>query len=589
MAQVFKANQPALEREVAIKVMSPELHKEPGFSERFRREARVVARLNHPNILPVYDYGTHDKYNYLVMRYVAESVTLETLMEQPASEALLTDYLLQVAAALAYAHGHDVIHRDVKPSNILIDSQWAYLADFGLARDNQQDSRLTATGVGMGTPAYMSPEQARGISIDSRTDIYALGAILYEILTGQIPHDGPTPLAIITKRVSEPTPPPRQLNPNISPQMERAVMQALALDPNQRYKSTAEFSQSIRDALQGQDRDETAMMPPTPDPPPPAPAPQAPPMPQMIPMPIIVPGGGGIPNPGAAPPPAPKKHKSARLKKLSCPSCGGPIFDQIVPNQQFSCPHCDVKLMMQSPEGETPILCPGCQTLNPETVDYCLHCGTRLSVTCPVCYSPNRIDASHCVKCGKNMSQAKNSQSEFAQTWQQQKKERNTMLEDKKTRQRKERLRHLLVDLADPEKHEFAIYRLKQLGTEAIAGLIATMLNERDPDARYGAARALGEISQEHELNALVKSRAVKALIKALQDDDARVRYWAVDTLGKVRSKLAVEPLAPLLKDRDPDVRELTRTALARIGGDRAKELLESKSQTGFMGWFNRK
>ena len=250
MAYVFKAYQPALDRFVAIKVLSPQLANEVGFTERFQREARAIARLNHPNILQVYDSGLQNGYNYLVMRYVDGSVTLGTLMKQGASTARLINYIVQVADALNYAHQRGVIHRDVKPNNILIDGEWALLSDFGLVKDIGYPKHLTATSRGgIGTPAYMSPEQTRGVEIDHRTDIYALGVILYEILTGHIPHDAPTPLAIATKRITEPVPAPRQLNPNIPESLEHVALRALAREPDYRFDNAADFAKSLQLAL----------------------------------------------------------------------------------------------------------------------------------------------------------------------------------------------------------------------------------------------------------------------------------------------------------------------------------------------------
>ena len=250
MAYVFKAYQPALDRFVAIKILSPRLVNEPGFTERFQREAHAVAHLNHPNILQVHDFGLQDNYYYIVMRYVANSLTMETLMRRDAPVDQLIEYAIQVAEALNYAHEHGIIHRDVKPSNILIDNQWALLSDFGLVKQTRGDGRhLTAAGKqGLGTPAYMSPEQAKGASIDHRADIYALGIILYQILTGTIPHDAPTPLAIIAKRVTEPVLPLRQLKPEISESLEQVALRALVSEPDYRYNSATQFAMSLRQA-----------------------------------------------------------------------------------------------------------------------------------------------------------------------------------------------------------------------------------------------------------------------------------------------------------------------------------------------------
>jgi serine/threonine protein kinase len=248
MAHVFKAYQASLDRYVAIKVLSPALAEEPGFTERFQREAHSVARLTHPNILPVFDFGVQDKYNYIVMRYVEDSRTLHHLIEEGAPLDELIGYIVQVADALNYAHKRNIIHRDVKPSNILIGDKWALLSDFGLVKMVGTGSHLTGTGVGLGTPAYMSPEQAAGSKVDHRTDIYALGIILHKILTGTIPHDAPTPLAILIKRTTEPVTPPRRIKPDIPESLEDVVLHSLATKPDARFSTATDFAEALKQA-----------------------------------------------------------------------------------------------------------------------------------------------------------------------------------------------------------------------------------------------------------------------------------------------------------------------------------------------------
>ncbi len=246
MAHVFKAYQPGLERFVAVKVLSPSLAEESGFTERFQREALSVARLHHPNILEVYDFGVQDGFNYIAMRYVEDSTTLGDLIQRDAPLDRLIDYILQVADALNYAHERGVIHRDVKPSNILIDGKWALLADFGLAKMAATSSTLTGTGVGIGTPAYMSPEQASGSSaVDHRTDIYALGIILHRVLTGTVPHESPTPMAILIKRSTEPVHSMRELKPDIPQSLDDVVLRSLAMRPDERFASATDLAEAI--------------------------------------------------------------------------------------------------------------------------------------------------------------------------------------------------------------------------------------------------------------------------------------------------------------------------------------------------------
>jgi serine/threonine-protein kinase len=251
MALVFKAYQPALDRFVALKVLSPTLAEVPGFTERFQREAWAVGRLSHPNILPIYDSGVEDNYNYIVMRYVPNSTTLSHLMKQHTPLNQMLEYIIQIVDALSYTHEQGIIHRDVKPSNILIDGRWALLSDFGLLKDQAEASRLTGSGNGIGTAAYMSPEQARGDEVDQRTDIYALGAILYEMLTGNVPHEASSPVTILVKRTTEPPIPLRDLNPDVPPPLENVVMHALNIDPERRYGSAALLATALRQAQPG--------------------------------------------------------------------------------------------------------------------------------------------------------------------------------------------------------------------------------------------------------------------------------------------------------------------------------------------------
>lgn len=260
MAHVFKAYQASLDRYVAMKILSPILAEQPGFTERFQREAHSVANLHHPNILQVYDFGVHNSYNYLVMRYVKDSVTLSHLIQQEMTMDKLIDYILQVADALNYAHEYGVIHRDVKPSNILIDNKWALLSDFGLVKMIEGSTHLTNTGMGIGTPAYMSPEQVTGSkNLDRRTDIYALGIIMYRLLTGTIPHDAPTPIAVLAKRGSEPVPPLRQIKPTVSPSFEQVTMRSLAMDPNVRYSTATDFAEALKQAQTNPDYQEPTL------------------------------------------------------------------------------------------------------------------------------------------------------------------------------------------------------------------------------------------------------------------------------------------------------------------------------------------
>lgn len=253
MATVFKAYQSSLDRYVAIKVIPPSFAAENSvFAQRFQREAKSIARLHHPNILSVYDFGIDRDYSYIVMRYVAGAQTLSQVVYRPYGGSPNFELIIQVANALTYAHNHGVVHRDVKPSNVLLDDGWALLTDFGVAKVREFATRLTEVGKNVGTPAYMSPEQARGESVDHRTDIYALGLILYEMLTDTLPHDATTPLAILLKRTTEPPRPPRSINPAIPERVEQVIVQSLMTNPEDRFSTMEYFALALKAAVEEQ-------------------------------------------------------------------------------------------------------------------------------------------------------------------------------------------------------------------------------------------------------------------------------------------------------------------------------------------------
>ena len=253
MATVYKAYQSSVDRYVAVKVLPSQLAESREFATRFQQEARIIAKLEHPHILPVFDYGESDGVAYFVMRYL-EAGTLKDRMDagRPLPVNEIDKLFTQLAGALSYAHSHGVIHRDLKPANALIDSQGnVFLTDFGIAKLLESASpRLTQTDAIMGTPAYISPEQAQGHKVDQRSDIYSLGIILYEMVTGSVPFVAETPLAVLFKHISDPLPPPSVVKPDIRPAMEKVILKALAKDPKDRFATAAEFVAAWERALQ---------------------------------------------------------------------------------------------------------------------------------------------------------------------------------------------------------------------------------------------------------------------------------------------------------------------------------------------------
>jgi serine/threonine protein kinase len=262
MATVYKAYHPAMDRYVALKVPSTQLLEDVEFRDRFQREARIIAQLEHPHILPVHDFGEDHGVPYLVMRYV-DGGTLRDLAtprvvasDQTAVAVVapggvlpfdLTARLIaEVAEALAYAHRRGVIHRDVKPANVLLDrDRAALLTDFGIARLVEQTMQLTR-GI-LGTPYYMAPEQVAGNQpVDARADIYSLGVVLYELLTGRRPYEGETPMAVAFKHLTDPLSPPRQVNPGLPEIAERIILTAMAKDPADRYPQAGDLARDLR-------------------------------------------------------------------------------------------------------------------------------------------------------------------------------------------------------------------------------------------------------------------------------------------------------------------------------------------------------
>ncbi len=286
MARVFLAHDRLLDREVAVKVLFDRYAADPSFVERFRREASAAAGLNHPNIVAVYDRGEADDSYYIVMEYLAGPDLKEVIRRRaplPPGEAV--DYALQILAALGAAHRRDVVHRDVKPQNVMVaEDGHLKVTDFGIARAGAQ-TEMTEVGSVIGTAQYLSPEQARGDDVTAASDCYAVGIVLYEMLTGRVPFDGDRPMTVAMKQVNEPPVPPRIYEPAVPIELDAVVVKALAKRPGDRYRTAEEFRGALLD-LRGELEGGTAMtrafaaapataatrvMPPSAPPPPPPP------------------------------------------------------------------------------------------------------------------------------------------------------------------------------------------------------------------------------------------------------------------------------------------------------------------------------
>ncbi|MGH3028378.1 MAG: protein kinase domain-containing protein, partial [Gaiellaceae bacterium] len=239
MSSVYRAHDAVLERRVAIKVLHEHYSSDPEYVERFRREARAIARLAHPNVVTVIDRGEFDGRQFIVFEHVAGE-NLKTAIERvgalPVKRALILS--IQIARALAYAHELEIVHRDVKPHNVLLDPGGAAkVTDFGIARTLDVEEALTQTGTVLGTGQYLSPEQANGGRGDERSDQYSLGVVIYELLTGEVPYSGGSLMAIAMKHVNDPVPSVRERRPEVSAHLDSVVACAMAKNPEDRFPS----------------------------------------------------------------------------------------------------------------------------------------------------------------------------------------------------------------------------------------------------------------------------------------------------------------------------------------------------------------
>jgi serine/threonine protein kinase len=254
MATVFKAYHPSLDRYVAIKALHPAFMEHPGFIDRFEREAKVVAKLDHPSIVPIYDFSEHEDRPYLVLKYVQGETLKARLGKSRVTYREARQIFRVISSALAYAHQRGVLHRDVKPSNVLMEEGGQmYLADFGLARIAETSQTTLSGQMMMGTPHYISPEQAKGLGgLDEGTDIYSLGVMMYELLVGEVPFQADTPFSVIHDHIYSPLPIPSEMNPDLHPDVEKAILKALAKKREDRYQDVPEMMGVFLQALDNQ-------------------------------------------------------------------------------------------------------------------------------------------------------------------------------------------------------------------------------------------------------------------------------------------------------------------------------------------------
>ncbi|MCL5952819.1 MAG: protein kinase [Chloroflexi bacterium] len=261
MATIYRAHQESLDRDVALKVIHPALMNDESFRIRLNREASIVAKLNHPNIIPIYDYGQSNGIPFLVMRYVEGNTLKGLLKERRLETGRILEIAHSVGGALAYAHSHDVLHRDVKPSNILIDLEGnVFLGDFGLARLTYSGETTASRDMLIGSPYYISPEQAKGDSVDARSDIYSFGIVLFEMFTGNVPFSCDTPYATVLAHINDPLPCARTFNPEAPLPVEKVLEKALAKDREDRYATVDQMLLALENALSGPRSEDPAIV-----------------------------------------------------------------------------------------------------------------------------------------------------------------------------------------------------------------------------------------------------------------------------------------------------------------------------------------
>jgi predicted Ser/Thr protein kinase len=251
MSSVFRAHDRLLDRKVALKILHQQYSGDDEYVERFRREARAVAALSHPNIVTVIDRGDHEDKQFIVFEYV-EGENLKRLIERrgPAPVSTALELGMQMARGLSFAHQQGLVHRDVKPQNILLNGDGrAKVTDFGIARSLDVQHGMTQTGTVLGTSDYIAPEQAQGQRVDEHTDVYSLGVVMYELLTSEVPFPGENFVAVAMRHINEPPPPIRDKRPDVPPRVEAAIQKAMAKDPADRFQTMAEFCSELEACL----------------------------------------------------------------------------------------------------------------------------------------------------------------------------------------------------------------------------------------------------------------------------------------------------------------------------------------------------
>ncbi|HMR63331.1 MAG TPA: serine/threonine-protein kinase [Anaerolineae bacterium] len=477
MATVFRAYDPRFQRDVALKIIPKEFLHDPSFVTRFQREAQTIAILEHPAIVPVYDFGEEDGQPFLVMRYLPGGSLTDRLAQGPLAWDESLRLISRLAPALDEAHKQGIIHRDLKPDNILFDHHdEPYLTDFGIAKLTEDRSQVATTGnVIIGTPAYMSPEQANGEDLDGRSDLYSLGVILFQMLTGRLPFEANSPIGVIMQHLTQPVPDINAYRPNLPGGCAAVIQRVLSKLREERYNTAVELSAALVEAPHI-----VSVVLPTAQP-------HSPVEPVLEPAPVV--GPVGTPVGGE--------------ETTFCPKCKSPNDDQ----SQF-CATCGTQIL---------IGCPLCHTPNPATNEACLKCGANLKQL-----AARRLN----LQKSRRASLAKRDLAFKEKAARQILDKLQTAFND--------------LNSLNGKKRALSQEYLEKSGNFVIKTLVDHMLSESEADARCASMEMLSRLYDRPEINLEQKSRIIKALVDAIEDPAPEVRQEAealLEKYGKRRSR----------------------------------------------------
>ena len=563
MASVYRAYEPKLDRYVALKVLPREFLHDPSFAQRFRQEAQVVARLEHPNIIPIYAYDIEEAeaLPWMAMRLITSGSLAELIRRErlPLTRAVVI--LRGVADALDYAHGKGIVHRDVKPQNVLLDeASRVYLADFGIAKILESSGGLTASGMITGTPQYMAPEQATGLKIGPRADVYALGIVAYEMFTGRVPFAADTPVAVLMKHVQEPLPLPE---PDVVPEpLLRALLRATAKKPEDRWPSAGAFVEALSAGLGAPASARAAV----------ASTAMLETLPPVAPPTVVSPAAAPAP-PGTAPPlpprppvmrPPPARHDPLAARRPALHS--GLLLLGLGTIGLVVLVAAALGLWLwggraegpAATSGSPPTLAPAPATTPPEAAQaketpQPLSVRTSPATASPRARAPRSLPATAATPLPTPAAAAAGVGPAPVST-----PTPTAPAVDPE-------VARLAADLADRDAatRRRAAQELAARGAQAAAAVpaLVTALGDRSPDVRLRAAEALGRIGP-------AAAAASSALAAALRDTDALVPAEAAKALGLVGEAAApaAGALGSALSHKDVAVRREAARALARMG-----------------------